>query len=67
MYWKLHLWHLLIFPFFIVMLSFNIGSLNINRCRDVRKRATLFKYLQLKKADVILLQETHTPVMRQIG
>lgn len=42
------------------MVSFNIGSLNINGCRDVRKRSTLFKYLQLKKADVILLQETHT-------
>ncbi len=61
MYWKLHLyWHLFIFFFFILMVSFNIGSLNINGCRDVRKRVTLFKYLQLKKADVILLQETHT-------
>ncbi len=42
------------------MVSFNIGSLNINGYRDVRKGATLFKYLQLEKADVILLQETHT-------
>lgn len=65
MYWKLHLyWYLFNFSFFffvlILMVSFNIGSLNINGCRDVRKRSTLFKYLQLKKADVILLQETHT-------
>ncbi len=60
MYWKLHLyWHLFIFFFFILMVSFNIGSLNINGCRDVRKRVTLFKYLQLKKADVFVARDSY--------
>lgn len=71
MCWKLHLYRYLFnfslfLLFLILMVSFKIGSLNVNGCRDVRKRSTLFKYLQLKKADVILLL-TLMPVMRSTG
>lgn len=37
------------FLFITRMTSFNIGSLNINSCRDGEKRAALVEYLQLKK------------------
>lgn len=47
------------------MTSFNIGSFNINGCRGIEKRAALFDYLQLKKTDIVLLQETHTNVQNQ--
>lgn len=46
--------------FIALMTVLNIGSLNINGCRGVAKRGDLFTYLQLKKVDVVLLQETHT-------
>jgi len=58
-------WILYFFSFLIQMVSLNIGSLNINGCRDTKKRNTLFKYLHLKKADVIMLQETHTDVCNE--
>lgn len=59
-------WIMCLFSFLILMASFNIGSLNINGCRDVQKRTTLFKYLHLKKADVIMLQETHTDACNEV-
>lgn len=42
------------------MATLNIGTFNVNGCRGTEKRAALFDYLRFKKADVILLQETHT-------
>lgn len=42
------------------MTCFNFGSLNINGCRGVVKRQDLVNYLQLKKVDVVMLQETHS-------
>lgn len=59
-------WIMCLFSFLILMASFNIGSLNINGCRDVQKRTTLFKYLHLKKADVIMLQQTHTDACNEV-
>lgn len=54
------------FPLFIYhMTSLNIGTFNINGCRGTAKRAALFDYLILKKADIVLLQETHTDVQNQ--
>lgn len=54
------------FPLFIYhMTSLNIGTFNINGCRGTAKRAALFDYLILKKADIVLLQETHTDVQSQ--
>lgn len=53
-------------PLFIYhMTSLNIGTFNINGCRGTAKRAALFDYLILKKADIVLLQETHTDVQNQ--
>lgn len=51
------------FPF--LMTNLNIGTFNINGCRGIEKRAALFDYLHLKKADVILLQETHSDQQNQ--
>lgn len=60
------MWWVVLYPFIIfVMTFFYIGSLNINGCRSTVKRNDLFNYLILKKADVILLQETHTDLQNQ--
>lgn len=50
---------------FFVMATLNIGTFNVNGCRCIKKRVTLFDYLRLKQADVILLQETHTDPQNQ--
>lgn len=50
----------------IAMTSFNMGSFNINGCQGTEKRAALFDYLQLKKIDIVLLQETHSNVQNQM-
>lgn len=53
---------------FFVMTTLNIGTFNVNGCRCIKKRVTLFDYLfdyLLKQADVILLQETHTDQQNQ--
>lgn len=47
------------------MAFINIGSFNINVCRDTTKRPALFKYLHLKKADIILLQDIHSDLQSQ--
>jgi len=47
-------------PLFIFHMTFvNIGTFNINGCRGTAKRAALLK------ADIILLQETHTDLQNQ--
>ncbi len=50
----------------LFMAVINIGSFNINGCRDTTKRLAMFNYLKLKKADIILLQETHSDLKNQI-
>ena len=42
------------------MADINIGSLNINGARSDVKRASVFKLFELKKLDVVFLQETHS-------
>ncbi len=55
------------YPSIILFMAFiNIGSFNINGCRDTTKRLAMFNYLKLKKADIILLQETHSDLQNQI-
>ena len=46
--------------FISTMAFLRFSSLNINGCRDAVKRSTLFEYVALKNASVVLLQETHT-------
>ena len=46
--------------FLSMMGDFKIGSLNLNGARSDVKRASLFKLIELKKLDVIFLQETHS-------
>lgn len=46
--------------FSLSMCDFKIGTLNINGARDDSKRAAFFKLMELKKIDVVLLQETHS-------
>jgi len=53
------------FIFSLLMTTLNIGTFNINGCRSIEKRVALFDYLHLKKADVILLQETHSDQQNQ--
>lgn len=63
---KRQMWWVALYPIVIIVMTFfNIGSLNINGCRSIVKRNDLFNYLILKKADVILLQETHTDLQNQ--
>ena len=42
------------------MCDFNIGILNLNGARADFKRAALFKLMELKRLDVMFLQETHS-------
>lgn len=44
------------------MCEFKIGTLNLNGARDKVKRAAFFKLMDLKKLDIILVQETHSTV-----
>jgi len=50
--------------FFMAPLRFS--SLNINGCREVLKRTSVFEYILMKKSSVVFLQETHTDVKNQI-
>lgn len=63
----MHLFFGFLLPhFFIYHMTFlNIRTFNINGCRGTAKRAALFDYLFLKKADIILLQETHTDLQNR--
>ncbi len=47
------------------MTSLQIGSLNVNGCRNKEKESGLIKFLAFKKASVIFLQETHTDIYNQ--
>lgn len=44
------------------MCEFKIGTLNLNGARDKVKRDAFFKLMDLKKLDIILVQETHSTV-----
>ncbi len=46
--------------FFFVTANINIGTININGARSDAKRASLFKMCELKKLDVLFVQETHS-------
>uniref|UniRef100_A0A3B1KAN1 Reverse transcriptase domain-containing protein n=1 Tax=Astyanax mexicanus TaxID=7994 RepID=A0A3B1KAN1_ASTMX len=50
---------LLLVSIAFLMVTLRIGSLNINGARDVYKREMLAQYIQDKKLDILLLQETH--------
>lgn len=52
--------YLLLFYFSSFMDKFLVSSLNINGCRDDFKRAQFFNFIEFKKANFILLQETHS-------
>ncbi len=55
------------YPRIILFMAFiNIGSFNINGCRDTTKRLAMFNYLKQKNADIILLQETHSDLQNPI-
>ena len=40
--------------------KFNLLSLNVRGLRNFDKHKAVFRWLKLKKADIIFLQETHT-------
>lgn len=42
------------------MCKFKVGTLNLNGARDRVKRASLFHLIDIKKLDVVLVQETHS-------
>ncbi len=46
--------------FLFVMVNINMGTININGARTDVKRAALFKLCELKKLDVLFVQETHS-------
>lgn len=60
LYCSLLLSSCLFFLFHFSMQSLKIGSLNINGGRDKNKRALISEVSNLKRVDVLLLQETHT-------
>ena len=41
-------------------MAYNIASLNCNGLRDNKKRKQLFEWIQNKRNDIVLLQETHS-------
>ena len=45
-----------------LMGDFKIGSLNINGARSDIKRASIFRLMDLKKLDILFLQETHSDI-----
>lgn len=51
--------------FLLFFMNINIGSININGCRNARKRATLLDYIHLKKTSVVFLRETHSDIDNQ--
>lgn len=51
--------------FLLLMACINIGSLNVNGCRDRNKRRSLFDFVSLKACSVLFLQETHTDIHNQ--
>lgn len=53
------------FSFHSSLTALNIGIFYINGFRGVEKRAALVDFLRLKKAYVILLQETHSDPQKQ--
>lgn len=63
---RVRFWLVLCLIFSLLMTTLNIGTFNINGCRGSEKRMALFDYLRLKKADVILLQETHTDQQNEV-
>ena len=61
LYPVLYLTFLALFPSFnLLMKGLRVGSLNINGGRDRVKRALVMETFQLKRLDIIFLQETHT-------
>ena len=59
---------ILLFSCFLLsyaMSDFRMTTLNLNGARDVRKRASLFQLLKLKRSSVIFLQETHSDVSNE--
>ena len=46
--------------YLLTMVNINIGSINIRGARTDVKRAALFKLSELKKLDVLFIQETHS-------
>ena len=42
------------------MCDFNLGSLNLNGARADFKRAALFKLMDIKKINIMFVQETHS-------
>lgn len=50
----------LIFFIFSMMVNINIGTINIHGAQFATKIASLFHLLELKKLDVVLIQETQS-------
>ena len=42
------------------MATIILGTLNINGCRNAKKRAALLEYIRLKQSSVVFLQECHS-------
>lgn len=51
--------------FSLIMCDLTLGSLNINGARSVAKRASLFKLFEIKKLDVVFVQETHSDTVNE--
>ena len=42
------------------MSLFNISTININGARDAEKRSLMFEMMNVKKVEVMFVQETHS-------
>ena len=47
------------------MTDFNLVSLNVRGLNNISKRKAVFKWLENKQYDIILLQETHTTTVSE--
>ena len=46
--------------FLTIFMAIILGTLNINGCRNAKKRAALLEYIRLKQSSVVFLQECHS-------
>ena len=51
--------------FLSLMSHFNISTININGARDAGKRSLLYEMMNIKKVDVMFVQETHSDILNE--
>lgn len=48
------------YSLFSLMEHLKVGTLNVNRAREVKKQAMIYKVVTIKQIDVVFLQDSHS-------